>query len=48
LIASFTNTPDEFGALAVETLTYTDPSPPTPTAIYYVRGYDTHENAQNG
>jgi hypothetical protein len=48
LIASFTNTPDEFGALSIETLTYTDTDPPTPTALYYVRGYDTHENAQNG
>ena len=47
-IASFLNTADEFGALAVETLTYTDPAPPTPNAWYYIRGYDTHENAQNG
>lgn len=47
-IASFMNTPDEFGALAIETLTYTDPDPPTPTALYYVRGYDVNETAQNG
>lgn len=48
IIASFTNTADEFGALSVETLTYTDPTPPTPNALYYIRGYDTHENAENG
>lgn len=47
-IASFLNTPDEFGALAIETLTYTDTAPPANTLFYYVRGYDVNENAQNG
>ena len=47
-VASFTNTADEFGALAVETLTWTDPSPPQNQLWYYVRGYDINENAENG
>lgn len=47
-IASFLNTADEFGALAIETLTYTDIAPPVNTLFYYVRGYDVSENAQNG
>jgi hypothetical protein len=47
-IAAFTNTADEFGALAIETLTYTDIAPPVNTLFYYVRGYDVNENAQNG
>lgn len=48
LVASFTNTADEFGALAIETLTWTDIAPPANTVWYYVRGYDVNENAQNG
>jgi len=47
-IASFTNTADEFGALAIETLTYTDVNPPTGNLFYYVSGYDINENAENG
>lgn len=47
-IASFLNTADEFGALAIETLTYTDPVPPLGTIFYYVRGYDVLENAEYG
>lgn len=47
-IATFLNTADEFGALALETLAYTDLTPPTGNVFYYVRGYDVNENAQNG
>lgn len=47
-IANLLNTADEFGALAIETLTYTDVSPPFGPLQYYVRGYDVNENAQNG
>lgn len=48
MIASFMNTADEFGALAIETLTYTDPATPTGNVFYYVRGYDVIENAEYG
>jgi hypothetical protein len=47
-IASFLNTADEFGALVIETLTYTDPAPPIGPLQYYVSGYDVNETAQNG
>lgn len=46
-IATLLNTPDEFGAIAIETLTYTDVAPGLP-AFYFIRGYDVNENAQNG
>lgn len=48
LLATLPNTADEFGALSVETLTYTDLTPTVNNPQYYIRGYDTHENAQNG
>jgi hypothetical protein len=48
MLVSLPNTADEFGALAIETLTYTDSSPPANTVWYYIRGYDINENAQNG
>jgi hypothetical protein len=48
LLATFLNTADEFGALAIETLTFTDTAPTVNNPQYYIRGYDTHENAQNG
>lgn len=48
LIATLLNTPDEFGAIAIETLTYTDVGPPGGTILYYIRGFDINENAQNG
>lgn len=48
VIATFLNTPDEFGALAIETLSYLDTSPPTPNAWYFIRGWDVNETAQNG
>jgi len=47
-IATLLNTTDDFGALSVETLTYTDLAPGVNNPQYYIRGYDTHENAQNG
>jgi len=47
-IATFLNTPDAFGALAVETLNYTDLTPPANVVFYYVRGWDVNETAQNG
>lgn len=48
IIASFVNSADEFGALSVETLTFTDVGPPVNEPIYYVRGYDVLENAEYG
>lgn len=48
LLASLLNTADEFGALAIETLTFTDTAPPANLVWYYIRGYDVNENAQNG
>jgi len=47
-IANLLNTADEFGALSVETLTYTDTNPPASTLYYYVQGYDVCQNAENG
>ena len=47
-LASLPNTADEFGALAVETLTFTDTAPPAGPLLYQVRGYDVLENAQYG
>lgn len=47
MVASFLNTADEFGALAIETLTWTDVAPPSPV-WYYVRGYDVLENSEYG
>lgn len=47
-IATLLNTADAFGALSVETLTFTDLAPTVNNPQYYIRGYDTHENAQNG
>lgn len=48
MLVSLPNTADEFGALAIETLTYTDTAPPSNPVWYYIRGYDVNENAQNG
>lgn len=48
LLATLLNTADEFGALSIETLTYTDTAPPAGTIYYYVRGYDVLEGAANG
>lgn len=47
-LATLLNTADEFGALAIETLTFTDVTAPSGTILYYVRGFDVNENAQNG
>lgn len=47
-IATLLNTADEFGALSIETLTYTDTAPGVNNPEYYIRGYDTHETADNG
>jgi hypothetical protein len=47
-LGTFMNTADEFGALAIETLTYTDIAVPVNNPFYYVRGFDVNENAQNG
>jgi hypothetical protein len=48
MLVSLPNTADEFGALAVETLTYTDVAPPVNVPQYYIRGYDVLENAEYG
>lgn len=48
VIATLLNTTDEFGALAIETLTYTDTTAPTGTIFYRIRGFDINENAQSG
>ena len=48
MLVSLPNTPDEFGALAIETLTWTDLAPTVNEPIYYIRGYDVNENAENG
>lgn len=48
MLISLPNTADEFGALAIETLTYTDTAPTVNNPFYYIRGYDVNENAQNG
>lgn len=48
ILATLMNTADEFGALAIETLTYTDPTPPFGPLFYKIRGFDINENAQNG
>jgi hypothetical protein len=48
VLATLMNTPDEFGALSIEKLTYTDVAVPGGTVFYRIRGFDTHENAQNG
>jgi len=42
------NTADEFGALSIETLTYTDLTPPVGLIYYYVRGFDVLESAEYG
>lgn len=47
-LVSLPNTADEFGALAVETLTYTDTAPGVNVPQYYIRGYDVLENAEYG
>jgi hypothetical protein len=47
-LVTLMNTADEFGALSIETLTYTDSSPPSGTVYYYVRGFDVLENAEYG
>jgi hypothetical protein len=47
-LAVLLNTADEFGALAIETLTYTDIAPPVNAPQYYIRGYDVNENAHYG
>lgn len=46
-LVTLLNTADDFGALSVEHLTYTD-NPGAGTWYYRVRGYDTMENAQDG
>lgn len=46
-IATLLNTADEFGALSIETLTYTD-NPGPGTWFYYVQGYDVYQNAEYG
>lgn len=48
LLVSLPNTADEFGALSVETLTYTDTAPTVNVPQYYIRGYDVLENAEYG
>lgn len=45
-LVAFTNTADEFGALSIETLTYTDVAPPVNEPQYYVLGYDVLQNAE--
>jgi hypothetical protein len=49
ILATLMNTADEFGALAIETLTYTD-TPPADVfnLLYQIRGFDINENAENG
>ena len=47
-LATLLNTADEYGALSVETLTYTDTSPPAGTLFYRIRGYDVLEGAEYG
>lgn len=47
IIATLLNTADEFGALSVETLTYTD-TPATGTWYYYVEGYDVLDGVTHG
>ena len=47
-VASLPNTADEFGALAIETLTWTDTAPPPGEIFYRVLGYDVLENASYG
>lgn len=49
VIATLMNTADEFGALAIETLHYTDTTAPIGLPLAYkIRGFDINENAQNG
>jgi hypothetical protein len=48
VLATLMNTPDEFGAIAIETLTFTDLAPTVNNPLYYIRGFDINENAQNG
>lgn len=46
-LVTLMNTADEFGALSIETLTYTDTSPPRGIVYYQVRGFDVAELAEN-
>lgn len=48
VLTTLMNTADEFGALAIETLHYTDFAPPGGPVFYRIRGFDINENAQNG
>lgn len=47
-IAQLPNTPDEFGALAIETDHYTDVAPGFGTWCYRILGYDATFNAEYG